>query len=201
MRIIPPGYGEAALHWSLAGSTRGYVCTFGIVDPATATPNAVAAAISAPVTAAAGALSASYLNSSWTYTGVTVTLNRTAGLLRGNFTTNVPGTGSADVVPPNVCILYHKTTAVGGRVGRGRMYVPAGYLPEARVDNVGLINTVGWVPTTPGNVTAFLTGLATAGYEMVLLHSVAGATPDIVTELVAENIVATQRDRLQRARR
>lgn len=126
--------------------------------------------------------------------------------------------GGADLsaqAAPNVAYLVHKVTAVGGRRGRGRMYLPG--VDETVVTQGGNID--------PAKVTELNTGLglfearATAGnLGLVLLHAPATVwslvdgqprripdptdppvpAPYSITDLVPSGVVATQRRRLRR---
>lgn len=104
--------------------------------------------------------------------------------------------GSA-AVPPNTSVLVSKQTAVGGRRGRGRMFLPG--IREDRVDVTGLLD-----PTNVGNINnaldSFMSDMTTAGYPLMLEHG-DDPSPLAPTELVAmecQSTVATQRRRLRR---
>lgn len=113
---------------------------------------------------------------------------------------------------PQQAYLFTKTTALGGRRGKGRMYVPG--VSEPVVDMSGIVTPV----FTAGNAAAgaaFLSDLDGAGIPMCLLHGpatewvlvdgqprrvpVAGPVPEptLVTGLAASNLIATQRRRLR----
>jgi hypothetical protein len=53
------------------------------------------------------------------------------------FVDSQAGTAGSETSPPNAAVLVTKQTIVGGRKGRGRMYVPG--IPEADVSPGGLI--------------------------------------------------------------
>lgn len=126
---------------------------------------------------------------------------------------NDPGTVVATATPPNTAYLVTKGTAVGGRRGKGRMFVPG--LPEVSVDDSGTI-TQPSLGTIQGRFDGFLGDLATASIPMVLLHEPATVwtlvngqprrvplpgpvpSPDEVTSLNVAARVGTQRRRLRR---
>lgn len=129
------------------------------------------------------------------------------------FSTNIPGTQNVACVPANVSALIHKTTSLGGRRGRGRMYLPL--LPEANVDDSSLLLSAARTGIQTA-ITAFLAGLVAADIQMALEHSpsydwaiVNGQPrriptgdpvpdPTLVTAASVESTVATQRRRLRR---
>lgn len=130
----------------------------------------------------------------------------------GEFVENILGTAAVQTVPPNVALLVRKLSGLGGRRGRGRMYVPG--LGESSVDTGGTIvgGTVsGWQTIFD----AIFNGLESQDTPMVLLHDPPGhwilnsngqprfvadvgedaPAPTTVTSLVVESRVASQRRR------
>lgn len=109
--------------------------------------------------------------------------------------------------PPQIAVLIKKSTGVGGRQNRGRMYLPYS-LQEDGVNETGTI--LGSLLTTLQTAwTAFLAGLQSDGYGMVLAnrhfntplppHYVTSVTGSgDVTSLTVEQLCATQRRRLGR---
>jgi hypothetical protein len=108
------------------------------------------------------------------------------------------GTGSGGVggqsAPPNVAYLIHKATALGGRRGRGRMFLPG--VADTDVGTSGeLIGEK--AATLNSSLFAFGGALTLAGYPLAVLHE--GAfPPTLVTQLICDGRVATQRRRLRR---
>lgn len=106
------------------------------------------------------------------------------------------GSGSNDTLTPQCSILATKRTNLGGRVGRGRMYLGAPL--EDYVDNTGTIDG-----TYLGNVQTALDTLV-AGTETIiggdayLLHATASPAPTLITSITCQPILATQRRRLAR---
>lgn len=110
-----------------------------------------------------------------------------------------------EVEPSNVALLVRKSTARGGRRGRGRFYIPW-IVPNAAVDDVGQLSG-----EFHGNMQVasndLLSNLAAAqpggaGTPMVLLHSTspnsATGSPNPVVGLTVDTLVGTQRRRLGR---
>lgn len=118
----------------------------------------------------------------------------------------VRGTNVSNSLPQNCALLVRKQTSLGGRAGRGRLFMP-GVLQEAEVSDMGIVSTA-LKAALQANANAALTGLATADpvtgatSPMVLLHgpnSVTGLTPapTPVDALVVDSVIATQRRRLR----
>jgi hypothetical protein len=115
------------------------------------------------------------------------------------------GARDTNVAPSNCAFLFKKVTARGGRRGRGRFYLPW-IVADAGVDDVGAIDG-GEAGPTEDAATDFLLALGDAGspvgaHPMVLLHNSGGSTtpgdPDLVTALVGDRLIATQRRRIGR---
>lgn len=127
------------------------------------------------------------------------------GVSGENFVVTGTGQGSGAVtgetMPPNVSLLVRKTTARGGRRGRGRMYLPW-VLRDDGVDDVGNVNS-GPLANLQTAADDYLTGLLALSdpAPMVILHSAGGSTapgtPNAVTGLVVDQRIATQRRRLR----
>lgn len=93
--------------------------------------------------------------------------------------------------------LIHKNTLMGGRAGKGRMFVPG--VPEASVDVGGVLQS----GLATGLTTAFgefLVDLATQGADPVLLHGPTSpiTTPTPITSMTCDPVVGTQRRRQRR---
>jgi hypothetical protein len=110
---------------------------------------------------------------------------------------NQPGTVTGDSDAPQVAMLVHKVTALGGRAGRGRMYQPG--VPDAFVNGAGELTG-----TTAGIATAayslFRTILEESDTPMVVLHGEGSpiSTPTPVIGLSVDTRCATQRRRNRR---
>jgi hypothetical protein len=120
-----------------------------------------------------------------------------------------PQTTSGTVIqssaPPNCALLVTKRSTRGGRRGKGRMYIPWA-LDEASIDEAGKVTTS---VLNAWNVVlaAARLALTTNGVPMVILHSTSEpgtehpttpGSPNVVTSLVADSIIGTQRRRLGR---
>lgn len=203
MPDIPVGFAQVTHFFSGAQVPTGAAVTYG-VDPAVgATPFDVA-----------GQAASSWVNQILTNQTASIQLTSTLCKFGPNETgpsaiSTVGGPGSeaaAEGLAPQVAVLVHKNTDLGGRRGRGRMYVP-GY-QEEWVLNTGVIVAANLI-TLQGDYTAWFNELvASASIDgLVLLHS--PSAPDVedpspvpvptpITSVVVDAVVATQRRRLRR---
>jgi len=201
MTIIQPGVANVSVEMQQAGLNRPAFITFG-VDPTSGDPNAVASTIGGAIANATSLIS--IMDSTVTFKSVTVRLGQDGSPpLVGVHPMASTGTGGAlSTLPPNCAVLIHKRTALGGRRGRGRMYLPWA-VQEASVDEAGIIQAAN-VTQIQTAVSNFLSVLATANTPMMVLHDVGvdptkpvpAATP--VTSLTVDNLISTQRRRLGR---
>lgn len=192
------GYADCSYQLSLGGFVRPAYVTFG-VDPTDTDPAIVASSLLGAWNDA-GSLN-TIMDSQVTMTQVRVSMGTDAGGgdLVYVLNTSVVGGKSGSSLPPNCALLFKKTTARGGRRGRGRMYLPWA-LDETLIDETGAIPT----PTVTAATAAALVwrlALNSRGCPLVILHApgkTATGAPDPVTSMVADRLIATQRRRLGR---
>lgn len=112
----------------------------------------------------------------------------------------VAGATAKNSPPPNTAVVVRKRTARVGRSQRGRVYLP-GLLDETAVDEAGTIAPSA-VTTFQNAATAWLNSLTAGTTPMVLLHQKTEdpplEDPTLVTQLLIQPIVRTQRRRLPR---
>lgn len=192
-----PGFAAISVEIRNVAMTRPAFVTFG-VDPTSTTPTNVAADVVAAITSA-GSLQ-SRIDSQATISSVRVSMGTDGTVdMVGISAVSLAGGYSATTLPPNCACLVHKTTARGGRRGRGRLFIPW-CISNSMVSENGTIDS-----TTKGtlqtSMTTFLTALQTNNVPMVVLHD-PGQTPpgppDVVTALTVDPIISTQRRRLGR---
>lgn len=108
------------------------------------------------------------------------------------------GTYAGSSAAPQVAILVRKTSALGGRRNRGRMYIPGP--PEGQVEPGGRLNPTyrGQVQSEVEDLLGDLPAAAANVDQMVIFHQEGSPTPTVVTELVVDGLVATQRRRVGR---
>ncbi len=104
-------------------------------------------------------------------------------------------TNSAD--PPNIALLVKKSTGVGGRSGRGRMFVPG--MTSTLFDSSGNV-AADRISTLDLAFENFRTDMATLGLPLHLLHGPASpvSVPYPIVNLSIDARGATQRRRLRR---
>ncbi len=112
----------------------------------------------------------------------------------------IQGTGSANPLPQNCAVLFHKRSATTGRRNRGRLFLPG--MSEGAVDPAGRING-GEVAAFTALAANFLIAVkaSVSVAEMVILHSEGVTTapaPTVVTSMNCDPVIATQRRRLRR---
>lgn len=133
----------------------------------------------------------------YTFRGVVVRKQGDVGVEVGEHMESVVGTASASVLPPNCTTLWNKSTATGGRRGRGRAFIPI-YAPgESTVDSLGVIPGV-TVTATQALYDAFLIAAAGQGLFPQLFHQTAPFTPSPVLSFQMQSQIATQRRRMRR---
>lgn len=200
--IIPPGYLQAVYEFQMTGDPESMVVTCGHEIDSASGANAADAAddlflsFNAEIFQSLG-------HNVYSFVGVTAYIGQDGPTLVVP-STQAATTGPATSVslPQNSSWLIRKRTDLGGRRGRGRMYLPG--IAESNVDHAGNINA--------GNVTFaqaafdgwydFLTGGVGARlYPPVVLHRSEGAgvepAPTPVTMFTVESKIATQRRRLR----
>lgn len=109
---------------------------------------------------------------------------------------NEPGTGgTAGAV--QVAYLVHKTTDIGGRAGRGRLYLPG--VVESKVDVGGVLSS-GVASSISTAMSIILSELVAENLTPVLLHASGSpvSTPTPIVAMPCDQVVATQRRRQRR---
>lgn len=201
-RIIPPGYAEARYVQRATGDPDPWICTLGV--QVTDSPG--------DYTGVCETLAYAWNNQIRVNQSNLVTLEKIQLLVGQDgdepliveYSVGTTGSGSGGYLPQNNALLIQKVTGLPGRRNKGRMYVPL-ILPEAQVDNVGVIDA--------STVTAFNTSLETF-YDLltdptegavaappVILHSTTSGgnevTPTPISSFQVSNVIATQRRRLR----
>lgn len=194
MAIIPVGYGQANIVLGGAGVPSGAEITFGInVDGFAGDPTDAATAIAA-------AFVAEIIPEMTNRVGMDHVLVKFGPEDTGpSGTSGSPTLGPAnvEVAPPNTAYLITKTTAFGGRAGKGRVFLPG--VPESVVSQTGAIST-GTVSALTAAFQAFDGLLVAADLPPYLLHGVGSpiTSPSRITSWVCSSIAATQRRRMRR---
>lgn len=188
--VIPPGFAQVALRYRLDGDPEEMISTFGVVVDG----NGVAEA-GAIVSAHETSFPAAAIASGWTFVGVTLRVGQDGGppavveLLEATV-----GTAAANGLPNNSAYLIRKSTDVGGRPGRGRMYIPPFVIQE------GDISQTGFLTESDRSDLSDLMGPVLNAAPPVLLHdSLSPVTdPTPITSFSVQPQIATQRRRMRR---
>jgi hypothetical protein len=190
---IPDGYGQAKIIFSLVGDVEEMVTTFGYKNDTALSATTNAGNIRAEWMAN---FTTADLSNQYSVLGCEVTQKTGGVLFTGESRVTSAGGQAAACPTQNCALLIKKVTLSGGREGRGRCYLPGGYLAETDVTAAGIV-TASVVTAFQAKATQFLDDLETAFLPMVLLHSNPVNTPDLVTNFTVDNLIATQRNRLR----
>lgn len=190
MPVIPEGYAQVVARISQSGVSREMAVVFGVESVGAFTQGDIDG-----ISAAASDFIRGITTNTTTYIGVKVTEEQGSGPILWESVVDAGlGANTGATAPPNTAWLIRKRTGSGGRRGRGRMFVPG--IRETDVDQAGVI-TAAQVTGAQALATAFGNALTTNATPMVLLHSEAPFTPELVTALTVDSRVATQRRRLR----
>lgn len=193
-KVIPVGSGEATLRYHLTGDSEDYALVFGLDFSSPPTQSGLATLMAALANAINDQMSSSYSWVGWRfeYQG-----DPNVEIFEGSLA--IAGARSGAVDKQNVAVLIRKNTAIGGRLGKGRMFI-SGVINGDATD-------AGVLTTTARNnwdtaAAAFL-ALVDDDPQLVLFHDVDSSNPFFgegtpVTSLTTQSTLATQRRRLRR---
>lgn len=187
---IPAGFGEAAFEFQGAAQPLGAVVTIGFSNDATQSATDCAQdlhTLMRDVVAAMCSVETSLLR-----TNVKLGPDATGPI--GTYATTQAGGRSGDSCPPNVAFLVRKATALGGRQGRGRFYLPG--IAEGDVDEGGTLSA-SIRDAASAALGTFHFAASAADVPPFLLHNDSLA-PTAITTYNLDVKVATQRRRLRR---
>lgn len=198
---LPVGFGIFTWPMRLIGDVEEMVTTFGFTDPSEATPpNDVANSIS-NVLLGLPTFAASTISNQWSMGPGRVVVNRSLGTFEGVGNTSRTGTATITCLPQNCSAIIEKHTALGGRRGRGRSYLPLFFVAEGNVTPTGVI-LESVRASTSVDFESFRTQLDALNLDLVLLHGdspnspTPGPTP--ILNLNCDPVIGTQRTRLRR---
>lgn len=191
--VIPEGFGQAAYRFSLSGDPEEMVSTIGVdLGFGVQTPQELADKLADDFMAVFGA---GNIVAGWTFNGVTIYGRTSPGPVVIFEAPRVRvGTATPTSPPQNVAMLVRKSTNLGGRSGRGRMFLPPFMLSEDSVSPAGMIDA------GVRNVLQGLIDNAFLGDGYVILHdslTPGPPPPTPIVNLTLDPLVATQRRRLR----
>lgn len=192
---IPVGYAQVNLRWTGTSLPTGAECTFGVdLSAFTTTPEDLCDVVEAAYVSSA--LASIQVN---TVTLTSILAKFGPNVTGPSFLKGVSRTGLITSAGnwPATSLLVQKSTALGGRSGRGRWYWPG--ITEADVLNSGLVDAP-YRAVAQTCFNDFQADLSTANVELVVLHGADAplSTPTPITGLTVDNRVATQRRRNRR---
>lgn len=194
---IPAGYSTIAVSLNNFSSHES-VITWGayLAD----SPGDIAAAVETVVYALPDLIQD--MSSSWVVDGVRFTFEPTMGHFASVYlpvSGDLAGGEAGAVCTPNIAYLYQKQTAVIGRGGRGRFYLPG--VIEDHVDGLGTVDST-FVTDATNHCVDFLDKLTTGdpgGASFALpMYVFSKGVANAVLQVSMEAKVATQRRRLVR---
>lgn len=136
--IIPEGYGQAVLIWSMLGKQNPMTSTIGY-GAGLVPPQDAADAMYDCAVAAGSIADPNFMLSGFTFEGVRVYQETSGGLIVAEHLEPVSGVAIGTTPPVNASLLASKRTLYAGRKFRGRMYVPNAIIPEGDIDAMGIL--------------------------------------------------------------
>lgn len=188
----PAGAGLLSYRFGLTSDAEVMICTVGldipVLDP---DPQG---AVDSKADAFAAAVTPANISTGYTFLGCRLQMGPSTG---GGATYEAPrsvvGTADPLALPNNCAFLIKKITELGGRRGRGRMYLPPFVIDEADVDQNGMLS---------GATQASLQALVDDAFPLEGLRLFHDDTPSpidptVITALLVDRQIATQRRRLR----
>lgn len=191
--VIPVGFAQVAYRFTLAGDPEEMITTVGIdLDGIAGLPSGAA---TAAMDAFAEGYSGAAWSTAWTVRGCTVYIGQDGGPpVIVEHVSDIVGVTTMATPPQNCAVLVRKQTGLGGRSGRGRMFIPPFALNEGNVTANGMLDP-DFRSDTQTAVDAWMGEL-----NPVLLHDSAtpgSPAPTPITSFVVDPRIATQRRRLR----
>jgi hypothetical protein len=195
--IIPQGFANCILLFQVEGDSEIMQTAMGVdVSEAGGDFEAVGAKFGGEF----GNVFIDDISDQATLVGVDVVVGQDGG---DPITVNVPfsdtGAGGAFPLPPNCAVLLRKHTGLGGRAGRGRMFIP-GFQLTGNTQPNGTINgslVTEWNNDALAWRLALESDTVPPAIPPVLFHAIDTVPPTPITALTIDPKVATQRRRLR----
>lgn len=197
---IPTGFINC--HFKFQQSGVAHPSTFAIGFDATAFSGNLDTFATAIASAWIGAYGLANILDSYVFLGVKLYLGPGDPFLVGEDIRSNQGTASGAPLTSNTTLLLKKTTGVAGVRYRGRMYSPALQVAETGVTGYGTIDATTRTNTQARYDLAFAAMQAVTGVgPYVLFHAPsedsATPPPTVISSLILEPVVATQRRRMR----
>lgn len=199
MPIIPVGFGQLTFVFLIDGDTEEMLTSVG-VDLSEAGGDFDAVVEGATATWAESFLLEQTIACTYVRTVLQVGQDGGDPLVFEDIS-GLAGLDPTGPLPPNVAYLMRKTTTLGGRAGRGRMFLPGIALQGEFEANGTVSDDKLFDMQTRGNQFFNIMASGNSGAfpdsALVLLHSGATPAPTTLTGLQAQRKLATQRRRLR----
>lgn len=191
--INPVGFAQIVHLFSLAGDPEQMMTTYGVDIAQRGSSAADVAGDERDRFIAAYPVAGR--SADYTYQGVKAYIGQGAGApIISEAPAASAGTNAMSCPPQNCAVLVRKQSAQGGRAHRGRMFWPPFGLAESNVGNNGQL-----VADFVEDFQTTMDALAT-DFGLVILHdstTPGNLQPTVVTNLVVDSRIATQRRRLR----
>lgn len=198
MSFIPEGYSEIVVTYSQQGTIRPAQWTLGVDTRLEGELDDYLLDVLTSWSGAGNVLASSSFDARLTAVNIRLTNQTDTGPIIYELPIGVTGTRTGDAQPPNVAALFRRNTARGGRRGRGRLYLPSGYLSEVDVLEGGVIASARRTQLTDMGINILSGATSLDGTVPVLLHNDNVVPPDPITSLATQQLVATMRRRLRK---
>lgn len=193
--IVPLHAAQCVIKFSLSGDIEPMVTTIGLGPLPEMDAEDAAQQVAIALTTPSSIIAAGNLQNDYTYQGVTAYKQTGTGFSVGSWGAPVAGNVTSPTAPSNCALLVKKTTSLGGRKHRGRMYWPPALYSADNLSPTGQLSTVA---TLQARFTVFFDLLVAA--EAIgppcVFHS-DGAAATLLTGLVVDGVIATQRNRMR----
>lgn len=196
--VVPTGEFGVSLWFHNGMIAKDQSVTFGALNSVDDDPFAVCTNIYDALVTNPGVnpsfCEATSMASGWSFLGVDAFFQDASGPIGASFRSTVAGTGSDNDVPVNCAVLMTKSTATGGRHGRGRSYWPP-FFAAMTTDSDGSLGGVtgAFLDAVFAQV---LTELTFPGVQLVLHHA-DGSAGTLITSVSFSESLATQRRRMR----
>lgn len=191
--VVPPGFANCQYLFELSGDPEWMATAVGVDLGGATDYQAVADSLAQqfidvfPISAIADV---------YTFRGTKLTVGQAGGppIIVEAAYVHIGNVASATFLPQNCAFLIRKGTALGGRQGRGRMYLPPFPIAETQVNHLGQL-----VAASQASLQGKINSWLLPEIEKVLFHdaSQGAMAPTPITSFLVDARIATQRRRLR----
>lgn len=199
MPFIPNTYGNATFVFRAAGAARDSTFQIGIRDTNSTplAPSTIPGQLATAWATAGRPFVAGNMSADWSFLGIDYTYQDPSGPILYSLRSTITGTLLTSCPPSNCAVLVNKSTSLGGRHNRGRMFVPPCNFNEANIDGRGNINASD-VAAKQVWYTAAYTGMLAVNLVPQLFHATSSPPTTAINGFALQGQLATQRRRMRR---